>query len=41
MIPVILASLSLAFASFARNKDWAMIAFIVWIVLFMLTFFIK
>lgn len=41
MIPVVLASLSLAFASFAKNKDWATIAFIVWLVLFMLTFIIK
>ena len=39
-IPIILASLSLAYASFMQNKNWAMIAFVIWLVLFVLTFII-
>ena len=39
-IPIIIATLSLAFASFVRNKSWALISFVVWIVIFVLTFFI-
>ena len=39
-IPIIIATLSLAFASFVRNKNWAIISFIVWLVIFVLTFFI-
>ncbi len=39
-IPIIIATLSLAFASFVRNRNWAVISFIVWIVIFVLTFFI-
>ena len=39
-IPTIIASLSLAFASFMRKKNWAVIAFVVWLVLFVLTFFV-
>ena len=39
-IPIMIATLSLAYASFLRRKDWALIAFIVWLVIFVLTFFI-
>ncbi len=39
-IPIIIATLSLAFASFIRNRNWALISFIVWLVIFVLTFFI-
>lgn len=38
-IPLIIATLSLVFASFIRNKNWAIISFIVWLVIFVLTFF--
>ena len=37
-IPIILATLALAFASFNRNKSWALISFVIWLVLFVLTF---
>ena len=39
-VPIIIATLSLAFASFMRNKNWAMISFVIWLVLFVLIFFI-
>lgn len=39
-IPLIIASISLAYASFSKKKDWALISFIVWLVLFVLTFYI-
>jgi len=39
-IPITIATLSLAFASFIRSRNWAIISFIVWIVIFVLTFFI-
>ncbi len=39
-IPIIIATLSLAFASFIKNRNWALISFIVWLVIFVLTFFI-
>lgn len=35
-----IATLSLAYASFMRNKNWAVIAFIVWLLIFVLTFFV-
>ncbi len=37
-IPIILATLALAFSSFTRNKSWALISFVIWLVLFVLTF---
>ncbi len=40
-IPIIIATLSLAYSSFLRKKDWALISFIVWLVIFVLTFFIS
>ena len=39
-IPTIIATFALAYASFTKMKGWAMIAFVVWIVMFVLTFFI-
>ena len=39
-VPLIIATISLAFASFMRRKDWAVIAFVVWIVIFVLIFYI-
>ncbi len=39
-IPIIIATISLAFASFLKNKNWALISFVVWLVIFVLTFFI-
>ena len=39
-IPIIIVTISLAYASFLRNKNWALISFVVWLVLFVLTFFI-
>ncbi|MBS3167317.1 hypothetical protein J4403_03880 [Candidatus Woesearchaeota archaeon] len=39
-IPIILATLSLSFASFIKNKNWAIISFIVWLVIFVLTFLV-
>ncbi len=38
-IPIIIATISLAYASFLRNKNWALISFIVWLVLFESTFY--
>ncbi|HLC86596.1 MAG TPA: hypothetical protein VJG30_04890 [Candidatus Nanoarchaeia archaeon] len=40
LIPLIIATLSLAITSFLRKKDWALVAFVIWIVIFVLTFFI-
>lgn len=40
-IPIIIATLSLAFASFVRNRNWAIISFVVWLVIFVLTFFVS
>ncbi len=39
-VPTIIATLSLAFASFMEKKNWAMIAFVIWLVIFVLTFFV-
>jgi len=39
-VPIIIATIALAFTSFTRNKNWATISFIVWLVIFVLTFFI-
>lgn len=39
-IPLIIATLSLAYASFMRKKDWAYVSFVIWLVIFVLTFYI-
>lgn len=39
-VPLMIATLSLAFASFMKNRNWAMIAFVVWLVIFVLTFYV-
>ena len=39
-IPIIIATISLIYASFIGNKNWAYISFVVWLVIFVLTFFI-
>ncbi len=36
-IPLIVSTLSLALASFFRNKNWIIVAFVLWISLFFLT----
>jgi len=40
-IPLLLASLGIAIASFLKNKNWLIIAFIVWLVVFTLTILIN
>jgi len=40
-IPIILSSLGLAYASFMRNKNWIIVAFVIWLTVFMLTFYIR
>ena len=39
-IPVIFSTLGLALASFAQNKNWIIVAFVIWLSLFMLTLFV-
>jgi len=40
-IPLLISTFSLAYASFTGNKKWAVVAFVVWLVIFALTFWIK
>ena len=41
LIPIILATLSIGFSSFNKNKQWTMISFIVWLAIFAMTFILK
>lgn len=36
-----IATLSLAYASFLQKKEWVYISFVVWLVLFVLLFFVN
>lgn len=40
LIPLIIATLGLVFASFIKKKEWVIVTFVVWIVIFVLTFFV-
>lgn len=36
-IPLLLASLAIAITSFTKNKDWLIVSFSAWLLLFVLT----